>query len=84
MQEVKSFFEKIKKALFKEEFRREAVAATLDEVVGLRLEEKEIVIKDNKIVLKTSPLVKSEVALKRKQITAVLKEKHGIENLEIF
>ena len=77
MIEIKDLLTKFNNLLFSEEIKKSAIIEVLNKVVGLKIESKDLKIKNNIIYLNIKPIYKNEIFLKQDKILSELKEIFG-------
>lgn len=77
MIEIKDLLTKFNNLLFSEEIKKSAIIEVLNKVVGLKIESKDLKIKNNIIYLNIKPIYRNEIFLKQDQIFLKLKEFFG-------
>ncbi len=82
MKEISSFFDKFKNSALKELNKREIIASSLYKIAKIKLDIKDIDIKNGILVIKGSQMVKSEIFLKKKMIIDSI-NKNNIKIIDI-
>jgi hypothetical protein len=67
-QHINSFFEKFKKIIFQKNQIKEIVIKNISEIISYQIKDNWIDIKKNEVNLKTSPLLKNEILIHKKEI----------------
>jgi hypothetical protein len=67
-QHITSFFEKFKKIIFQKNQIKEIVIKNISEIISYQIKDNWIDIKKNEVNLKTSPLLKNEILIHKKEI----------------
>lgn len=83
MKEISSFFDKFKNIALKEISKREAICSSIEKITKLKVEIKDISIRDGVVSLKGGSLLKSEVFLKKKQILDLIAKKTNTKIVDI-
>jgi hypothetical protein len=73
MNNLGGLFDKFKHIFSDAKFQKGAVISTINNIAKINLEEKDIEIKDYKIVVKGSPALKSTIFMHKQKILAELK-----------
>ncbi|MFA6338566.1 MAG: hypothetical protein WCW87_00690 [Candidatus Paceibacterota bacterium] len=68
MLHISDYFKKIKDVELKSFATRDVIVVAVLKVIGLKLEYKDITIKNRTVYLKVSPLIKNEVYINKKAI----------------
>lgn len=74
MIEIKDLLSRFTKILLKEEFKKDAIAQIIGEVIDLKIKKEDIAIKNGIIYLNIKPIYKNEIFLKQEKIFSKLKE----------
>lgn len=82
MKEISSFFDKFRNSALKELNKREIIASSLYKIAKIKLDIKDIDIKNGILVIKGSQMVKSEIFLKKKIIIDSI-NKNNIKIIDI-
>ena len=82
MKEISSFFDKFRNSALKELNKREIIASSLYKIAKIKLDIKDIDIKNGILVIKGSQMVKSEIFLKKKMIIDSM-NKNNIKIIDI-
>ncbi len=84
MNGIGSFLEKFKRLLGNDVFLREAVAQAIFNLFKIKIEPKDVIVKDGTAVIKAHPVFKNEIFLKKNQILEELKKNgvSGIRNIK--
>lgn len=82
MKEISSFFDKFRNSALKELNKREIIASSLYKIAKIKLDIKDIDIKNGILVIKGSQMVKSEIFLKKKMIIDLI-NKNNIKIIDI-
>ncbi len=77
MIEIKDLLLRFNNILISESVKKESIREIISEVVGVRLELKDIKIKNNIIYLDIKPIYKNEILIKKEIIDFKLKESLG-------
>jgi hypothetical protein len=77
MIEVRDLLAKFSNLLVSEEFKKESIRKTIEEVVGVGVDPKDIEIKGGTVYLNIKPIYKNEIFIKKEKIQATLQEKLG-------
>lgn len=77
MIEIKDLLVIFKNILLSEEAKKEAVKDVVFEIIGVRIKNQDIKIKNNTVYLNIKPIYKNEIFLKQNQISSKLKESLG-------
>ena len=77
MIEIKGLLLRFNNLLLSEEIKKNSVADTLYDVVGLRVKLEDIKIKNNTVYLNIKPIYKNEIFLKKDKIDLKLEENLG-------
>jgi hypothetical protein len=77
MIEIKDLLNRFNEILLGEEGKKEAIRKAISFVVGLEIKSEDIKIKNNVIYLNIKPIYKSEIFLKREQISLALEKIFG-------
>ena len=78
MKNISSLLERLTKFLNKDELRKQKVIETIEEKTKIKLNPKNIFIKEGVLELEASPVVKNEIRLKEEEIKNILRNKHNI------
>jgi hypothetical protein len=74
MIEIKDLLGRFSQILLSEEERKKIVANTISQIINIKINSKQIKIKNNIIYLDIKPLYKNEIFIKQNQIFLKLKE----------
>lgn len=74
---IQLYLEKFKNFGQSERQLKEIILLSIDEVTGIKIENKDIIVKNNEVNLKTSPGIKSVIFVKKEAIINKIKEKGG-------
>ena len=77
MIEIKGLLLRFNNLLLSEEIKKNSVADTLYDIVGLRVKLEDIKIKNNTVYLNIKPIYKNEIFLKKDKIDLKLEENLG-------
>lgn len=80
MKEISSFFDKFKNSALKELNKREIIASSLYKIVKIKIEIKDLDIKNGILYIKGSQMLKSEIFLKKK----IILDSFGKNNIKII
>ncbi|OGI59955.1 hypothetical protein A2814_01470 [Candidatus Nomurabacteria bacterium RIFCSPHIGHO2_01_FULL_38_19] len=64
-------------ALLSEELKIKAVNKVLQQVIGIKIENRDIQIKNNTVYLNVKPIYKNEIFINKKEITSLLEKTLG-------
>lgn len=81
MEDISSFLEKFKLLLRSSSFEREMVSGALFDVLGVKIDTKNITLKNGFVYLQVPPVLKSEIVMRKIQILGKLGER-GIKNIK--
>lgn len=73
MKNLSSFLEKFKSFLLSDKNQKNAISNVIFNIVGVILDHKNIDIKNNKIYIKTSPIIKNQIFMSKTKILSELK-----------
>lgn len=76
--QINSFLEKFKSTIFKKEDLYKDIIDSVFEDTGVSLSIKDIKIKNNEIKIKTSPIIKNEILIKKDNILKILLKKQPL------
>ena len=82
MQEISKFFDRIKNVALKEIHKREAITSIICKAIKVKIDPKDIEIRNSVITVKGSQVIKSEIYMKKKQIIDLL-SKSGYKIVDI-
>ena len=74
MNNLGGFLEKFKNLLGTSKFQKDAVISMIESVVKIKLQDKEIDIKDFVVYIKASPAVRGEIFMRKQKILDELKK----------
>lgn len=77
MIEIKDLLVRFDKILFSENVKIEAIKDIINKIVGLKIENTDIKIKNNTVYLNIKPIYKNEIFLNREKIFSLLEETLG-------
>jgi len=77
MIEIKDLLGRFNNLLLSEEIKIAALQKVLQQTTGVEVEKQNIIVKNNTVYLDIKPIYKSEIFLKKEEITLALKETLG-------
>lgn len=80
MAEIKDFLGQFKKFLDKDFLEKELILKVIYKVINIEIKKEDIKVKNNILILKSNPYLKSEISLNKEKILKEFK-KEGIETL---
>ncbi len=81
MNNLEGFLKKFRLIVGARESERSAVSDVLTSVLGVKLSEDSIVIKNKTISINCSPIIKSQIFLNKSKILAELNKNPGLKNV---
>ncbi len=79
---IKEYLEKFQKLGLSDKENKEIISQTLLEILGIKINTRELEIKDSVLYIKTNPIIKNSLFIKKDRIIKTLKEK-GVNVLEL-